>query len=106
MIPRQGKIPDLGGVVRVIFYYWRLRKRWVSASKIHFNKIKFYGRVMNAKTANYVIILAGVILLLVGIMNQVQVYSIWNYISVIAGIIVIFLGIWGLKSLSWVARHT
>jgi len=61
---------------------------------------------MNAKTANYVIILAGVILLLVGIMNQLQEYSIWNYISVIAGIVIIFLGIWGLKSLSWIAKHT
>jgi len=98
--------PDLGGGVKVIFYYWRLRKPGYRHRKYILNKIKLYGRVMNAKTANYVIILAGVILLLVGIMNQVQVYSIWNYISVIAGIIVIFLGIWGLKSLSWVARHT
>ncbi len=65
-----------------------------------------YGPFMKAKTADYIIILAGVILLLVGLLNQMQEYTIWNYISIIAGIIVIFLGIWGLKSLSWVARHT
>ena len=52
---------------------------------------------MEPKTANYVIILAGVILLLVGIMNQVQEYSVWNYISIIAGIIIIILGVAGIK---------
>ena len=52
---------------------------------------------MDPKTGNYIIILAGIILLVVGVVNQVQEYSIWNYISIIAGLIIIIPGVVGIK---------
>jgi|GEM_PF-1664209 len=53
--------------------------------------------IMDPKTGNYIIILAGIILLVVGIVNQVQEYHIWNYISIIAGLIIIIPGVVGIK---------
>jgi hypothetical protein len=61
---------------------------------------------MNAKTSNYVTIIAGLILLIEGIGIQPGNYGLLNYVAIIAGIIVISFGIWGLKSLSWFAKHT
>jgi hypothetical protein len=61
---------------------------------------------MNAKTTNYVVIIAGLILLIVGVGIQPGNYGILNYVAIVAGIMIIFLGIWGLKSLSWFAKHT
>jgi hypothetical protein len=61
---------------------------------------------MNAKTTNYVVIIAGLILLIVGVGIQPGNYGILNYVAIIAGIVIIILGIWSLKSLSWFAKHT
>jgi hypothetical protein len=61
---------------------------------------------MNAKTTNYVVIIAGLILLIVGVGIQPGNYSLLNYVAIVAGIVIIILGIWSLKSLSWFAKHT
>ena len=52
---------------------------------------------MDVKTRNYLIIGAGIVFLVIGIVNLFLQPGLWNYLTLLVGVILVILGFVGLK---------